>query len=224
MKVLLVEDDPKLAKVVQQGLRENGFDVALATGAAEALARACGADFDAIILDVLLPDGNGLDVLKELRRRKEGVPVLILSARSATDDRIRGLNLGADDYLAKPFDFRELLARLRALSRRSGTTAEGVLRAADLELDSGAHVVRRAGRPVELTSREFALLEYLLRHKNKVVTRSMILARVWDSDYEGASNIVDVYVNYLRRKIDQDHGLRLLQTIRGTGYVLRDSP
>ena len=222
VKLLVVEDDRKLLDLLRRGLKESGFAVDSAEDGDQGLALAVDTEYDAIVLDLMLPGRSGLEILKELRTRHRTTPVLILSARSAVEDRVRGLDLGADDYLAKPFSFQELLARLRAVMRRPAVEPLTVLSAADLELDVARHEVRRAGRPIELSKKEFALLELLLRKKGSVVTRSMILDRVWDMDYDGGSNLVEVYVNYLRRKVDQDFEPKLIQTVRGSGYVLRE--
>jgi len=222
MRLLVVEDDPKLATALRQGLGENGYTVDLANDFAAGLSRALERSYDALLLDLMLPGGDGLELLRRLRQRGRPTPVLVLSARSRVSDRVRGLDLGADDYLPKPFDFDELLARLRAITRRPASAPVAVLRAADLALDPARRRVRRSGRPVELTSREFALLEFLMRRKGLVVTRAMILSHVWQTDYDAGSNIVDVYVNYLRRKLENDDSPKLIHTVRGVGYVLRD--
>lgn len=221
MRILFVEDDPKLGAVLRQGLEEHGFAVDGAADGASGLELALSTEYDAIILDVLLPRQSGLAVLRGLRMRGRAVPVLMLTARSSVEDRVRGLDLGADDYLAKPFDFQELLARIRAITRRPPVPPLTVLKIADLELDTARREVRRAGRRIELTAKEFALLEYLIRKKDMVATRSMILDHVWDMEYDGGSNLVEVYINYLRRKIDQDFEPKLIETVRGAGYVLR---
>jgi len=216
-----VEDDSKLGAVLRQGLKEHGFAVDDAADGASGLELALATEYDAIILDVLLPRQSGFDVLRGLRKRGRAVPVLMLTARSSVEDRVRGLDLGADDYLAKPFDFQELLARIRAITRRPPVPPLTVLKIADLELDTARREVRRAGRRIDLTAKEFALLAYLMRKKDMVATRSMILDHVWDMEYDGGSNLVEVYINYLRRKIDQDFEPKLIQTVRGAGYVLR---
>jgi DNA-binding response OmpR family regulator len=223
MRILLVEDDAKLAAVLRQGLKEEGFGVDVSKDGSDGLAMALSSNYDALLLDVMLPRRNGFMVLRELRKRGSGIPVLILTARSSVEDRVHGLNLGADDYLPKPFDFQELLARLRAITRRPAIEPRTVLSAADLELDAASRVVKRAGRRIDLTTKEFALLEYLLRKKGIVVTRGMILDHVWDLDYHGRSNLVEVYINGLRRKIDQEFEPKLIHTVRGAGYVLRES-
>ena len=222
MRVLVVEDDPKLAAVLRQGLKEHGFAVDVARDGNRGLEMALATAYDAILLDVMLPEKSGFDLLRQLRDRGRTAPVLMLSARSAVDDRVRGLDLGADDYLAKPFDFKELLARLRAITRRPPVEPRTVLKAADLELDSASRQVQRAGKRIELTAKEFALLEYLMRKHGIVVTRGMILDHVWDMDYDGGSNLVEVYVNYLRRKVDHGFEPKLIHTVRGAGYMLRE--
>jgi len=222
MRLLVVEDDRKLSDVLRQGLKENGFAVDAAADGDQGLSLALDTEYDAIVLDLMLPGRSGWDLLKELRARHRATPVLILSARSSVEDRIRGLDLGADDYLAKPFSFQELLARLRAITRRPAVEPRTVLSAGDLELDTVRHEVRRAGQTIELSAKEFALLELLLRRKGAVITRSMILDRIWDTDYDGGSNLVEVYINYLRKKVDQDFEPKLIYTVRGSGYVLRD--
>ena len=221
MRILVVEDDRKLAAVLRQGLKEQGFGVDVAEDGAMGLQLALAREYDAVVLDVLLPRQSGFDVLRDLRKRGRPVPVLMLTARSSVEDRVRGLDLGADDYLAKPFDFAELLARLRAITRRPPVAPMTLLKLADLELDPARREVRRAGRKIELTAKEFALLAYLMRKKDTVVTRGMILDHVWDMEYDGGSNLVEVYINYLRRKVDQDFEAKLIHTVRGAGYVIR---
>lgn len=223
MRVLVVEDDHKLSALLRQGLKEQGYALDLAKDGAHGLELALASPYDAILLDVMLPGRSGLDVLRDLRARGVRSPVLVLSARSAVEDRIRGLDLGADDYLSKPFEFRELLARLRAITRRPAVEPQTTLRFADLEMDVARRSVHRSGRPIDLTTKEFALLEYFLRKKGLLLTRSMILDHVWDFDYDGGSNLVEVYVNYLRRKTEQSGGLRLIHTVRGAGYVLKEA-
>lgn len=223
MRVLFIEDDPKLAEVVARGLREQGFGVEHAADGPTGLDAMLRGDHDAVVLDILLPGRGGLDVLREARRRGRTVPVLVLTSRGSVEDRVKGLDLGADDYLAKPFDFAELTARLRAITRRPPAPPRAVLSIADLELDTVRHTVRRGGRAIQLTAKEFALLEYLLRRREIVVTRDMILQNVWNTDYDGGSNVVEVYINYLRRKIDHDFTPKLIHTVRGVGYVLRET-
>ena len=223
MRILVVEDEKKLAHVLKQGLGEHGYAVDVAFDGEAAFEMAMTVDYDCVILDLLLPRRDGAEICREMRRRGRRMPILVLTAQSATDRKIRLLDLGADDYLTKPFAFAELLARLRALLRRGSVEPSTVLRVADLELDPASRRVRRAGREIVLTAREFAVLEYLMRHAGHVVTRNMIADHVWSLDYEGASNIVEVYVNYLRRKIDQDFEPKLIKTLRGAGYSLRES-
>jgi len=224
MKVLIIEDELKLANVLVQGLKEHGILAESARDGSTGLVMALSNPFDAIILDVMLPGRNGFEVLKTIREQGKSTPVLMLTARSGVEDRIRGLDLGADDYLPKPFSFRELLARVRAISRRPAVEPQNILRIADLELDLIQREARRSGQVIELTPREFSLLELLVRKKGVVLTRAMILDQVWESDYEGEgdSNVVDVYITYLRRKIDQPFPHKLIQTVRGSGYMLRE--
>jgi DNA-binding response OmpR family regulator len=226
MKILIIEDEIKLSNILLQGLKEEGMAVDVARDGVAGLAAAAQAPYDALILDVMLPKKSGFQVLQELRAAGDKTPVLMLTARSGVEDRVRGLDLGADDYLPKPFAFRELLARLRAITRRPQVEPLTTLRLADLELHPQKREVRRAGQSIELTSREFALLEFLMRHQETVVTRAMILDQVWDAgyDFDGGSNVVEVYINYLRRKIDQPFAGKLIHTVRGTGYILGERP
>ncbi|MBC7342854.1 MAG: response regulator transcription factor [Clostridia bacterium] len=221
MRLLVVEDEPNLLQAMVRRLKEEGYGVDGATDGEEALAYVATVAYDAIILDLMLPRLSGLEVLREMRNRRLLYPVLILTARDATEDKVKGLDLGADDYLTKPFSFDELLARLRAILRRAGQPRLGtVLKAADLEVDTIARKVTRAGQTILLTSKEYALLEYLIRNQGQVLTRSQIAEHVWDYDFNGMSNIVDVYIRYLRRKIDDPFEPKLIQTIRGSGYRL----
>lgn len=224
MKILIIEDEAKLAQVLEQGLREHGHQVKLASDGSLGLELVLLESFDAVILDVMLPKRDGFEVLRTIRSKGGTVPVVMLTARSRVDDRVMGLDLGADDYLTKPFDFHELLARLRAVTRRPQAEIRNILRVADLELDLQRREVHRGGRLVELTSREFAILEYLLRRKGLVLTKAMIMDQVWSSDADcaGGSNLVEVYINFLRKKVDQGHACKLIHTIRGAGYVIRD--
>lgn len=224
MKILIVEDETRLADVLRKGLKEHGFTVEQAEDGSLGLEAILSGSYDVVILDVMLPGRDGFEVLKAIRKAGCIVPVLMLTARSGVDDRVRGLDLGADDYLPKPFEFQELLARLRAITRRPAVEPQDVLRVADLEMDRQRHEVRRAGRLVELSAREFALLEYFMRRKGLVLTRAMILDHVWASayDYDGGSNLVEVYINFLRKKIDAGHPVKLIHTVRGSGYALRE--
>jgi DNA-binding response OmpR family regulator len=221
MRVLVVEDERKLADVLRQGLEERGYAVDVAHDGVEALSLAGSADYDCAVLDLMLPRRDGSEVCREMRRAGVKTPILVLSARSGTSDKIRLLDLGADDYLTKPFAFPELLARLRALLRRGPVERSMVLRVGDMELDPASFRVSRDGHDVQLTRREFAVLEYLMRHAEHVVTRDMIVEHVWDLDYDGGSNIVEVYINLLRRKVDYGFAQKLIHTVRGMGYVLR---
>ena len=218
-RILLVEDEERIADFVSRGLTESGYKVDWAGTAALALELAHDTEHDLVILDLLLPDMDGLALLEKLRNRQSSPPVLILSARSALDDRIRGLDLGADDYLIKPFAFAELLARCRALLRRGSALPER-LRAGDLTLDCIRRRVSRAGRVIELAPKEFSILEYLMRNQGRPLTRTMIVEHVWDTEYDGLTNIVDVYIRHLRAKIDDGAEVKLIQTVRGTGYML----
>jgi len=222
MRILVVEDERKVASFLRQGLQEEGYAVDVAADGAEGLDRALEAPpFDLVVLDVRLPRRDGFDVLRALRAEGVASPVLLLTARDAVADKVTGLDLGADDYLTKPFAFEEFLARVRALLRRRGGTAP-VLTLADLALDPATRTVTRAGQRVDLTVREYALLECFLRHAGRVLTRPVLAQTVWGLDFDPESNIVDVYVGHLRRKIDTDPACRLLHTVRGAGYVLKE--
>jgi DNA-binding response OmpR family regulator len=221
MRILVVEDERKVASFLRQGLQEEGHAVETAGDGAAALDMLLeGPGYDLVVLDVMLPKRDGFDVLKTLRQRRVQTPVLCLTARDAVSDKVAGLDLGADDYLTKPFAFEEFLARVRALLRR-GTGQRGpVLKLADLTLDPATRTVTRDGRRITLTTREYALLEYFLRNVGRVLTRPMIAQHVWGLDFDPESNIIDVYVGYVRRKIDGDGERRLLHTVRGAGYML----
>jgi two-component system response regulator MprA len=226
MKILVVDDERAVRDSLRRALTLEGYDVELAADGQEALDRIGGqaaAEPDAVVLDVLMPRLSGLDVCRRLRAQGNRIPVLMLTARDQVEDRVEGLDAGADDYVVKPFALEELLARVRALLRRSGADHEETLRFADLELDPVAHEVRRGGEPVELTRTEFSLLELFLRNPRQVLTRSVIFERVWGYDFGYASNSLDVYVGYLRRKTEAGGKPRLIQTIRGVGYALRES-
>ena len=220
MRLLIVEDDPKLSSALARGLRAEGYAVDLAATGEEALFQARVYDYDAVILDVMLPGPDGIAVCRALRDEGRWAPVLMLTGRDGVGDRIRGLDSGADDYLVKPFDFGELVARVRALLRRGAPERPAVLGAGDLEVDPATHTVTRAGRAIRLTAREFAVLEFLVRHAGEVVTRTALLDHVWDQNYAGSTNVVDVYVGYLRRKLEAPFGRPLIRTVRGVGYVL----
>jgi len=224
MRILVVEDEHKLAAVVRRGLEEHGYAVDVAYDGDDALAMAQAEPYDLIVLDIMLPGIDGITVCQRLREARKNMPVLMLTARDTVDDRVAGLDAGADDYLVKPFAFRELLARVRALLRRDGLSRDPILRVGDLELDTVSHEVRRSGRFVDLTSKEYAMLEYFMRNPNRVLTRTQIAEHVWDYDFMSMSNVIDVYVRYLRRKLGDDQEPRLFRTVRGTGYQLRAPP
>jgi DNA-binding response OmpR family regulator len=225
VRILVVEDEHKLAGVLKRGLEEHGYAVDVAYDGEDGLALALTTPYDLIVLDVMLPKLDGLSLCHRLRAQHRHMPVLMLTARDAVDDRVAGLDSGADDYLTKPFAFRELEARIRALLRRDGLSArDPILRVADLEIDTVSHAVRRAGKPIELTSKEYAILEYFARNPNRVLTRTQIAEHVWDFDFVSMSNVIDVYIGYLRRKLGDDTEPRLLRTVRGTGYQLRAAP
>lgn len=222
MQILVVEDERKVANFIRQGLEEEGHAVELAADGDAALdLLLAGITYDLVVLDMLLPKCDGLSVLKATRGRGVRTPVLILSARGSMADKVAGLDSGADDYLAKPFAFEEFLARVRALLRRGGPLDAPVLRVADLSLDPATRAVARGGRCIQLTAREHSLLEYFLRNVGRVLTRVMIAQHVWGLDFDCESNIIDVYVGYLRRKIEAEGDARLLHSIRGVGYMLR---
>jgi two-component system OmpR family response regulator len=220
MRLLIVEDDAKLAGSLARGLRRDGYAVDLAASGEDAVLQARVYDYDAVILDVMIPQPDGVEVCRTLRADGRWVPILMLTARDGLRDRIRGLDAGADDYLVKPFDYGELIARLRAVVRRGAPERPAVLIAGDLEVDPAAHTAVRDGRRVELTAREFALLEFLARRAGEVVSRTELLEHVWDQNFAGSTNIVDVYVGYLRRKLEEPFGRPLIRTVRGAGYVL----
>ncbi|MGI4737963.1 MAG: response regulator [Janthinobacterium lividum] len=224
MKILLVEDEPSVAAFLHQGLTEQDYTVDLAADGLLGLHRAQSTQYDCLILDQMLPGLSGLEVCRQVRAYDPGVPILMLTALGETDDKIRGLDAGADDYLVKPFAFAELLARLRALVRRrtDAPAAVATLRLADLTLDPGTKRVERAGQLIQLTAREFALLEYLLRHQGRVVSRAELLEHVWDMNFDTGSNVIDVYINFLRKKADKGFASKLIHTLVGMGYVLRE--
>jgi heavy metal response regulator len=221
MRVLLVEDDPRIARFVSRGLREQTYAVDVAADGEDALYKAAVNDYDAVILDVLLPLRDGFEVCRELRAAGSSVPVIMLTARDALQDRITGLDSGADDYLTKPFEVAELLARLRALLRRGHVVRPATITVADLIIDTRAHSAMRGGRKIELTAKEYALLEYLARERGRVLTRAEIAEHVWDENFDPMSNLIDVNINRLRRKIDDGFAEPLIHTRRGEGYVLR---
>jgi len=222
MRILLVEDEQGLASVLKRGLQEHGYAVDAAGDGEEALAFAESEPYDLIVLDVMLPDLDGFSVCRRLRAMRSTVPVLMLTARDSIEDRVLGLDCGADDYLVKPFDPRELLARVRALLRRERVQRDPVLRVADIEVDTSSRQVRRGQRAVVLTMREYAILELFVRNTNRVLSRDEIAEHIWAFDFTAMSNIIDVYVGNLRRKLWDDAEPRLLRTVRGIGYLMRD--
>jgi DNA-binding response OmpR family regulator len=225
MRILVVEDERKVASFIRQGLEEEGYAVDVAPDGATAVDLALGGTpYDLVVLDVMLPKRDGFAVLRDLREHRMAAPVLMLTARDRVPDRVTGLDLGADDYLTKPFVFDEFLARVRALLRRAGAQRTPTLQLADLRLDPATRQVTRGSRTITLTAREYALLEYFLRNVGRVLTRPMLAEHVWGIDFDPESNVIDVYVGYLRRKIDLPGETRLLHTTRGTGYVMRVEP
>ncbi len=221
MRILVVEDEPKLAATLRQGLQEQGYAADITYDGEEGLALAEIIRYDLIVLDLMLPKLDGVELCRRLRAQRQTVPVLMLTARDAIDDRVKGLDAGADDYLVKPFVLRELLARVRALLRRNSASRDALLRAGDIELDPASREVRRGGIPVMLTSKEYALLEYFMRNPNRVLSRGQIAEHIWGMDFDAVSNVVNVYVCYLRRKLGDHRAPHLLQTIRGVGYQLK---
>jgi two-component system OmpR family response regulator len=223
LRILYVEDDATAREYIEKGLSEQGYQVTTAGDAKSGLALALEAAFDLLILDVMLPDSDGFEILKTLRDKGVDTPAIFLTARSTVTDRIRGLNLGADDYLVKPFAFAELLARISAVARRTlSEPGDGKLAIADLELDLRRHAVTRGGKPIELTPKEFSLLEYMLRHQGQAISRAMITEKVWGYGFDTYSNLIDVHINHLRKKVDKGFAAKLIHTVKGVGYVLED--
>jgi DNA-binding response OmpR family regulator len=223
LRILYIEDDPTAREYIRKGLSEHGYSIDVAEDAKSGIDRALSEPFDLLILDVMLPDSDGFEILRTLREKGVHTSVLYLSARGDVADRIRGLNLGADDYLVKPFAFAELLARIQAVARRSlSEPDDGRLSIADLVVDLRRHAVERSGLSVDLTPKEFSLLEYLLRNAGHAVSRAMITEKVWGYGFDTYSNLIDVHINHLRKKIDQDFELKLLHTVKGVGYMLED--
>lgn len=220
MRILLVEDEQSIANFIRQGLDEVGYAVDVAANGHEGLQYALSADYDVLVLDIMLPGMDGLQLMRELRRQGHKTPTLMLTARDTVDDRVQGLDAGADDYLVKPFAFPELLARVRALLRRPPLQAGTVLQVGNLEMDTSTRQVRRGDRNIDLTPREYSVLEYLMRHENQVLTRTQIGEHVWNFDFYHESNVIDVYVGYLRRKVEQEGEPALIHTVRGVGYRL----
>jgi heavy metal response regulator len=223
MRILVVEDEKKVANFIKQGLEEEGYAVDWAADGQEGLTLALDGVHDLIVLDLNLPKMDGLKVLQELRKAKIKAPVLLLTIRAMIEDKVLGLDAGADDYLTKPFSFQELLARIRALFRRRLETEPALLQVGDITLDPSRRVVRRGAERIELSTKEFALLDYFMRNPGRVLTRTMIAEHVWDYDFDTGTNIIDVYVNFLRKKIDGDREVKLIHTVRGVGYVMQES-
>ena len=222
MRILVVEDEKKVSSFIKRGLEEEHYEVEIANDGEEGLTMAASKAFDLIILDWMLPKRDGVSVLKELRERRQSTPVLMLTAKDTVEDIVAGLDAGSDDYLTKPFAFAELLARVKALIRRSEMDRGAELRFSDLRIDPVGHKVWRGEREIDLTAKEYALLEYFMRNPNQVLTRTMIADHVWDYTFDSFTNIIDVYVNYLRKKIDRDAPKKLIHTVRGVGYILKE--
>ncbi|MBN1585913.1 MAG: response regulator transcription factor [Candidatus Omnitrophica bacterium] len=223
MRILVVEDEKKLASFVERGLKEQHYAVDTAYTGPDALFMAVSNSYDLIILDWMLPGKDGITVCKELREKNISVPILLLTAKGDIDDKVTGLDAGADDYLTKPFSFKELLARVRVLLRRQSGEKQTELRVADLVLNQATRKVHRAGREIELTSTEYALLEYLMIHAGEVVTRTMISEHVWNDDFDTFTNVINVYVSYLRKKMDTGYSKQLIHSVRGVGYMIKGS-
>ena len=224
MRVLVVEDEKKTASFIRKALQAEGFAVDVCDNGADALVAPSATPYDAIVLDIMLPGPDGLSVVRQWRQQHNATPVLLLSARGEVTERVEGLDAGADDYLPKPFALAELIARVRALTRRGGETKFSILRVADLTLDTVTHRAQRGSVDIELTAREYRLLEFLMRSAGRLCGRMMILEKVWNYDFDPNTNLVDVYIMRLREKIDANFGPKLLHTVRGTGYVLREAP
>ena len=222
MRILIVEDEKKVAGFIKKGLEEETYAIDVAYDGEEGLHLGKEGQYDLIILDIMLPKLDGLEILSQLRTQGNDVPILLLTAKDAVDDRVTGLNKGADDYLTKPFAFSELLARVRVLLRRGKAEVKTVLQIADLMLDLVSHKVVRGGDEIELTGKEYSLLEYFMRNKDKVLTRTMIAEHVWDYNFDTFTNVIDVYINHLRKKIDKGRENKLLHTLRGVGYIMKE--
>ena len=222
MRILVVEDEKKVARFIQQGLEAEHYTVEVAHDGEAGLKIAVSEKYDLLILDIMLPRKSGLDLIKEFRERGGTAPALMLTAKAATEDKVAGLDSGADDYLTKPFAFAELLARVRSLLRRGTKDKSTLLTIADLELDTVTHKAKRAGRVIELTAREYALLEYFLRNKDRVLSRTIIAEHIWDYNFDTGTNIIDVYVNHLRNKVEGAGEKKLIHTVRGVGYVIKE--
>lgn len=222
MRLLIAEDEPDLNDILTMALTEAGYSVDSCTDGREALFYLSSADYDVAVLDIMMPGADGFSVLKKLREEGKRTPVLFLTARDSIEDRVRGLDSGANDYMIKPFSLDELLARIRVLTRSAHGSTGNVLTADDLTLDISSHEVRRGGKRIDLSAKEYQLLEYLLHNKGIVLSREKIENHIWNFDYEGGTNVVDVYISYLRKKIDGGHALKLIRTVRGVGYTLKE--
>lgn len=222
MRLLVVEDEENLRTVIRKRLTKEGYSVDACADGQEALDYMAVSPYDTVILDIMMPKMSGMEVLKKMRAGGDQTPVLFLTAKDGIEDRVKGLDSGADDYLVKPFAFEELLARIRVMIRRQSDSASDEMTLADLTVDAGKHSVTRGGKAIELSAKEFAVLEYLMRHQGQVLSREQIEQHVWDFDYEGGSNMVDVYIRYLRRKLDEGYEKKLIHTVRGAGYVMRE--
>lgn len=223
MRILVCEDEKDLNRLICNTLIRAGYSVDYCYNGEDALDYVANADYDCILLDIMMPKLDGYGVLKYLRQNNKNFPVIFLTAKDAIEDRITGLDLGADDYLVKPFDFNELLARIRAATRKYGTQKTSVYSLADLSVDTATHIVKRGNQEIKLSAKEYSILEYLIMHKETIVTRNQLENHIWNYDYVGGSNVVDVYITYLRRKIDNNFENKLLHTIRGTGWILKES-
>ena len=222
VRLLVVEDEAKVASFIKRGLEEESYAADIAADGEEAVSMVDAYDYDMILLDIMLPKLDGLAVLAHIRKTRKSVPVILLTAKDMVDDKVKGLDLGADDYVTKPFSFDELLARIRALLRRGRSDESLKLVVDDLELDPVTHKVTRQGKDIALTTKEYSLLEYFMRNPGRILTRTMISEHVWSIKFDTFTNVIDVYINYLRNKIDKDHSKKLLHTVRGVGYMLKD--
>lgn len=221
MRILVVEDEKRIASFIERGLKEQSYSVDISYDGESGLFQAQVNDYDCIVLDLMLPGKNGIEVCQALRSSGNQTPLMMLTAMNSVEDKVRGLDAGADDYLAKPFAFEEFLARIRVLLRRKGGQASSLLRIEDLELDQRSRRVTRAGQVVELTNKEYSLLEYFMQNAGQVLTKTMIAEHVWNEDYDSFTNVIAVYVNYLRKKVDKDFDKQLIHSVRGVGYVLK---
>lgn len=224
MNILVIEDEAKVASFLKKGLEQSGYEIDVAIDGEEGYEKVRNNNYDVVLLDLMLPKISGLDLIPKIRESRPGLPIIAVTAKGSVEDRVQGLTLGCDDYLTKPFSFAELLARIQVQVRRGDPSAALELRVADLVLSPLKRKVTRAGKTIELSNKEFSLLEYLLRNKDQIVTRNMIVEHVWDASFDNFTNVVDVYINYLRNKVDRDFEPRLIHTVRGVGYTLREKP